>query len=60
MTNLKKDLPHLIREADRAIDDRQFWRLLWVYASAYSKREKALLRGFVAQWGVVPEAANDE
>jgi hypothetical protein len=49
------DLRALIKWADVAIDNADFWRRIWYAARVYDPRTRALLRGLVAGIGVVPE-----
>ena len=51
-----KDFKFLIKWANEYAgdDNATFWRMLWIAAEAYPPKEQALLRGFIAAWGIIP------
>lgn len=45
----------IVRWADMAELDADFWRRLWFAAAAYPLGVCLMVRGFVARFGIVPQ-----
>ncbi len=49
-----RELRMFVAWANEAPDNATFWRRLWFGAASYDARLCALIRGMVAQFGIVP------